>query len=433
MRLASELLSELDLLILLTLLIVFLLGFAMDSPQSVVSPLKIGESENENSNSVQSSGNRSNGINSNGKDSISCAQEDLVGILEVYVHQARDIHNICIYHKQDVYAKLCLTNDPEKSVSTKIINGGGRNPVFDDNVKLDVRVLDTSLRCEIYMMSRVKNYLEDQLLGFTLVPMSELLFKNGKLEKEFSLSSTDLYHSPAGFVQLSLSYNGSYPEVMAIPSMPSSLSVNETIKDPEGSESVPGELNKIEFPDPNVANENEKMVSEYFGISCSTVDSETSDSLVTSDAENHVTNSATSILKQDSPESSNATNGAASPHASAHSATEIPNHEHLSVVNSEASSQESRSEASGETSEEKIVKSVLTLKVEPESKVVQQDIVDMYMKSMQQFTDSLAKMKLPLDIDSPTKSENSSSESQKLPTPKSNNGSRVFYGSRPFF
>lgn len=71
----------------------------MDSPQSVVSPFKIGESEKEKSTSVQSSGNRSNGIKTNGKDS------DLVGTLEVHVHQARDIHNICIYHKQDVYAK----------------------------------------------------------------------------------------------------------------------------------------------------------------------------------------------------------------------------------------------------------------------------------------------------------------------------------------
>uniref|UniRef100_M4EJK8 C2 domain-containing protein n=1 Tax=Brassica campestris TaxID=3711 RepID=M4EJK8_BRACM len=400
----------------------------MDSPQSVVSPFKTGESENDNSASVQSSRNQSNSIKSNGKDSISCGQQELVGgTLEVYVHQARDIHNICIYHKQDVYAKLCLTSHPEKSVSTKIINGGGRNPVFDDKVKLDVRALDASLKCEIYMMSRVKNYLEDQLLGFTLVPMSELLFKNGKLEKEFSLSSTDLYHSPAGFVQLSLSYNGSYPEVMAFPSSVSGD--DQSGKNQEGSESVPDELEKIEFPDPNVANENEKMVSEYFEMSSSTIESETSDSLVTSDTEKHV-------MKQDSPESSNATNGDASPHASAHSATETPNHEHLSLVNSKADSQEeSESEASAETSEEKIVRPIISVsKVETESKVVQQDIVDMYMKSMHQFTDSLAKMKLPLDIDSPAKSEDSSSDvSQKLPTPKSKNGSRVFYGSRAFF
>ncbi|KAJ4907667.1 Calcium-dependent lipid-binding (CaLB domain) family protein [Raphanus sativus] len=410
----------------------------MDSPQSVVSPFKTGEPETEITTSVQrqqSSGNQSNNIKSNGKDSISCGQQQdpVGGTLEVYVHQARDIQNICIYHKQDVYAKLCLTSHPENSVSTKTINGGGRNPVFDDKVKLDVRALDASLKCEIYMMSRVKNYLEDQLLGFALVPLSELLFKNGKLEKEFSLSSTDLYHSPAGFVQLSLSYNGSYPEVMAFPSMASSVSVDEAIKNQEGSESVPDELEKIEFPDPNVANENEKMVSEYIEMSCSTIESETSD------IEKHVTSSVTSVMKQDSPESSsNAANGAASPHASAHSATETPNRDHLSLVNSKADSQESESEASAETSTEEktVVKPIISVRrVETESKVVQQDIVDMYMKSMQQFTDSLAKMKLPLDIDSPTVSEDSSSgDSQKLPTPKSSNkGSRVFYGSRAFF
>ncbi|KAL3033736.1 hypothetical protein AAZX31_02G152600 [Glycine max] len=56
----------------------------------------------------------------------------------------------------------------------------------------------------------------------------------------------------------------------------------------------------------------------------------------------------------------------------------------------------------------------------------------MYMKSMQQFTESLVKMKLPMDFESvPTSSGNSSSE-QKIQTPKSTN-SRVFYGSRAFF
>lgn len=52
--------------------------------------------------------------------------ESFIGSLEVYIHQARDIHNICIYHKQDVYAKFCLTSDPDAKVSTQIINGGGK-------------------------------------------------------------------------------------------------------------------------------------------------------------------------------------------------------------------------------------------------------------------------------------------------------------------
>ncbi|KAL2932583.1 DNA replication licensing factor MCM6 [Bienertia sinuspersici] len=39
----------------------------------------------------------------------------------------------------------------------------------------------------------------------------------------------------------------------------------------------------------------------------------------------------------------------------------------------------------------KTVTPLVTVNVEPEEKLVQQDIVDMYMKSMQQFTESLAK------------------------------------------
>lgn len=41
--------------------------------------------------------------------------------------------------------------------------------------------------CELWMLSRVKNYLKDQLFGFALVSLSEVLVQNGKLEKEFSL------------------------------------------------------------------------------------------------------------------------------------------------------------------------------------------------------------------------------------------------------
>jgi hypothetical protein len=64
--------------------------------------------------------------------------------------------------------------------------------------------------------------------------------------------------------------------------------------------------------------------------------------------------------------------------------------------------------------------------------MVQQDIVDMYMKSMQQFTESLAKMKLPLDIESGPTSSGSSSSDKNVQASK-NTGSRVFYGSRAFF
>ncbi|BFG29758.1 hypothetical protein CerSpe_160320 [Prunus speciosa] len=424
------------------------LGVFMASPQSVVSPFKgsvVTEPEKQKSNFlIRTAGPSSNGTDANRKEAMVCNSENSIGVLEVYVHQARDIHNICIYHKQDVYAKLCLTSDPENTVSTKTINGGGRNPVFNDNVQLNVRTVDSSLKCEIWMLSRVKNYLEDQLLGFALVPLSEVLIKDGKLEKEFSLSSTDLFHSPAGFVQLSLSYAGDSPDVMPLAS-------NPIVQDSDIAE-LPCELDKLEFPDPNIDNEDQRMVSEYIKIPSSEFESHSSESLVTAETENqhssevdvHAVESFSTaafesiqVPKLDSPPSSVSTNGASSPSVQASSesydapsASESPTQEQRSAPGEKKVDKDGETDSSNGVPSDAFAKPTVTVTV-PEQQVVQQDFVDMYMKSMQQFTESLAKMKLPLDLESPTSSGNSSSD-QKMQTPK-NSGSRVFYGSRAFF
>ncbi|XP_019194005.1 PREDICTED: uncharacterized protein LOC109188004 [Ipomoea nil] len=404
----------------------------MDSPQSVVSPYKesafLTQPEKQKIDFLKDTGDRKGDV----------AADNFIGVLDVYVHQARDIHNICIYHKQDVYAKLCLTSDPESALPTKIINGGGQNPVFNDNLQLNVRTTECSLKCEIWMMSRVKNYLEDQLLGFALVPLSKVLVENGKLEQEFPLSSTDLFHSPAGFVKLSLSYTGESPEVISIPFLPEPTVTDKTLQDTQVPEFLPCEMEKIEFPDPKIVCENDLMVSEYYGIQSSNLETQSSDSLVSSDTENQPGSDVNveEILpagpdshhykKQDSPPSSVSTNEsplASLPASSQSSATpqgsKFPNDEYVSPP------KECPEEKKLET------KPLVTVNIEPEPQVVQQDIVDMYMKSMQQFTESLAKMKLPLDIDSGTTSSGNST-SEKSQTPKSA-GSRVFYGSRAFF
>ncbi|KAJ7298848.1 hypothetical protein O6H91_12G036000 [Diphasiastrum complanatum] len=77
---------------------------------------------------------------------------------------------------------------------------------------------------------------------------------------------------------------------------------------------------------------------------------------------------------------------------------------------------------------------LVNMSTESEPKVVQQEIVDMYMKSMQQFTEALAKMQLPMDMDikEATPTKNSSSERDSDETGKKNS-QRVFYGSRAFF
>ncbi|MED6183876.1 hypothetical protein PIB30_041968 [Stylosanthes scabra] len=418
----------------------------MDSPQSVVSPFKsliLNEGTEKHRHDDVFEVNGKEAVMSNG-------DEDSIGMLDVFIHQARDIQNICIYHKQDVYAKICLTSNPDDTVSTKTINGGGRNPVFNENLRVSVRTIDSSLKCEIWMLSRVKNYLEDQLLGFALVPLSEvLLVQDGKLEKEFSLSSTDLFHSPAGFVKLSLSYTGASPDVMAISEIPKEVEVQD-------SESLTRDLEKIEFPDPKIVNEDHLMASEYFGIPCDETQC-SADSLATSDAENQSSEAGVRLVesfsacsvqslqppKVDSPPSSVSTNGVTSPsvHASSESSetaaaeSKSPSQEQVSgtkdAKNVDAKDGESDS-SNGVLPSVSFPKPVVTVNVVPEPNLVQQDIVDMYNKSMQQFTESLAKMKLPMDIKSEATSSGNSSTEEKLQTPKSNN-SRVFYGSRAFF
>lgn len=369
-------------------------------------------------------------------------KEKPIGYLDVFVHQARDIHNICIYHKQDVYAKLCLTSDPDVSCSTKVINGGGRNPVFDDGLRLDVRTVDASLKCEIWMLSRVRNYLEDQLLGFALVPLADIVMADGKLVQEFSMTSTDLLHTPAGFVQLSLSYVGCSPDVIPIPAPnKSALVVNGSGND----SSVPCELEKIEFPDLNVVNENQIMVSKYFGMeTLSYEDSVKVDNpkLVQSDAAvpgTELFNKNLDEYREGSPQSCvSTTDYSTATSVTPHSVSE-PSDTILAASPTGSQREKSQDVTDGEADSSdvplkgEVVKPVISINLNPGESVVQEDIVNMYMKSMQQFTESLAKMKLPLDVENSSPSTENNTDSITAEKPSPSKGSRVFYGSRAFF
>ncbi|KVI02086.1 uncharacterized protein LOC112501204 [Cynara cardunculus var. scolymus] len=331
-------------------------------------------------------------------------KEGFIGVLEVFIHQARDIHNICIYHKQDVYGKIFLTSDPEATESTRTINGGGQNPVFNENLRINVRNGDCSLRCEIWMLSRVRNYLEDQLLGFSMVPLCEILAENGKLEKEFELSTSELFHSPSGFVKLSITYIGSEPDVMEIPVAHRCV----CDQDSEECDRDSRELEKLEFPDPKVMNENEIMVSEYYSNKYGTT--ETDDSL-SSDSNNHIVSGV--------PEENLET-------------TSLPNVEIPSRNNPEPSE---KKEERTQSVVDSLAQPGIGFKSESEQKVVQQEIVDMYLKSMKQFTEALAKMKLPMDTrsDSPDIGGKNGTESNGKESNGEGPNPKVFYGSRAFF
>ncbi|XP_076948286.1 uncharacterized protein LOC143620478 [Bidens hawaiensis] len=381
----------------------------MESPQSVVSPFKASSFHSPETQIPTLFSTNTNFATKKPE------PEACLGVLDVHIHQARDIQNICIYHKQDVYAKLCITSNPDISFTTRTVNGGGQNPIFNETLQVNVPTVDSLLKCEIYMLSRVRNYLEDQLLGFVLIPFSEIIIKNGKLEKEFTLSSDDLFHSPSGFVDLSFSFTGASPDIMAIPPpTPPNVDNGAALTD-----SGLAELDKIEFPDPKIVKENHMMVTEYFGLS--------SESLVSSDTDDQVDQ----VDQVDQIELLVETRKLEAP------PTSVSNNE-SQCVNQEADSCVEEKPAqfgdwvADSVSGNSIKLPILTGNTDFDQKVVQQDFVDLYMKSMQQFTESLAKMKLPLDVEKEGTDSGDWGSGQKIQTPNGSQ-SRVFYGSRAFF
>ncbi|CAJ2639506.1 unnamed protein product [Trifolium pratense] len=404
------------------------------------------------------------------------------GFLDIYIHHAKNIHNICIYDNQDVYAKFSLTYNPDETLSTRIINKGGKNPIFNQNLRLKIIQLDAVLKCEIWMFSRSRNHLEDQLLGFTLVPISQV-FGKGKVTEDYSLSSTDLFHSPAGTVQLTLSLDTCFQIDPSLSSIPQS-STNSSIS----SEVVlldPIEYSRIEFPDINVVNENHKMVYEYFnsesygsvsrpnlvgslpflhlGGSSSPQDVVDCEMIMNSSGENHESIISPNESIQNSRFPSSTSTSLSDDRNSNDSVKKKTNLRHDSsssfnaLVSIERNIQNScvgpDTPTSMFSSKEKVTDNGRNIEaakfgqvfsvpprnidMEAEQSSMQQQIVDMYMRSMQQFTESLAKMKLPMDLDHNPDNQNQDviqNPNSKLENDKKkNDGSRVFYGSRAFF
>lgn len=449
-------------------------------------------------------------------------EAEFSGILEIYVHNARNIHNICIYENQDVYAKFSLTYDPDETLSTRIVNGGGKNPTFDENLRMKVSQNDAVLKCEIWMFSRVRNFMEDQLLGFALVPISQVVGK-GKVTQEYTLSSTDLFHSPAGTVKLTLclnlspslqissSVNNSVSDSVTTTNCSSSISSEVVLLDRKISEVMldPVEFSRIEFPDISVVRENQQMVSEYFNLASHGSSSSSSSAsasrpnsggllpflrlsaspqvddyemTVNSPDGNHGgsispngsiqnsgflsstttslsddRNSAESIEKKShvGVESSNSatvitTNEANHQNSGSSCGPDTPtskketeprDHEKeakFSAINEKESKNNDRNMESAKFGQV-ILSPLGNINLEAEQSAMQQQIVDMYMRSMQQFTESLAKMKLPMDLNKPDREDcgdviqNHSSNSKLEIDKKKNDRSRVFYGSRAFF
>lgn len=416
---------------------------------------------------------------------------EFLGILEIYIHHAKNIHNICIYDNQDVYAKFSLTYNPDETLTTRIINGGGKNPEFNENLVMKVTQFDALLKCEMWMLSRAKNYMEDQLLGFALVPISLVLGK-GKVTRDFSLSSTDLFHSPAGTVKLSLSLNTNVSAACPTINPNSSITSEVLLLDRKISEVVldPIEYSRIEFPDINVVRENQEMVIEYFNLAghgsvsrqgllvgsgsflrlgASHQPADDYEMAANSSEENgggslspnsgFFSSTMTSLSDDrnsgDSMEKKNHLGGgdlsnslnssiAIEANQSPSTCPDTPTSRKGSVVqddkkdpNFSGKDEENETNIGSIKFGQAFLAPLGNMNLEAEQSVVQQQIVDMYMRSMQQFTESLAKMKLPMDLDHKPESVDHGDVIQNhnshVELEKKKDSSRVFYGSRAFF
>ncbi|CAI8596412.1 unnamed protein product [Vicia faba] len=339
--------------------------------------------------------------------------------------------------------------------------------------------------------SRSRNHLEDQLLGFALVPISQV-FGRGKVTEDYSLSSTDLFHSPAGTVQLTLSLDTSLEMNSNLSSIPQPATKSSSIS----SEVVlldPIEYSRIEFPDINVMNENHKMVCEYFnsesyepnlvgslpflhlGGSPQVVDCEMTmnssgenhESVISPNESNHNSrfpSSTTTSLSDDRNSNDSVEKKSNLRNDSSNSFNVLVSVEdnQNSVACPDTPTSKKESEGGNENQELKFLSKEMetnkginldaakfgqvysvpsrNIDMEAEQSSMQQQIVDMYMKSMQQFTESLAKMKLPMDLDHKPSNEdqgdvfqNHNNSKLEAADKKKSDGSRVFYGSRAFF
>ncbi|XP_021772166.1 uncharacterized protein LOC110736289 isoform X2 [Chenopodium quinoa] len=325
------------------------------------------------------------------------------------------------------------------------------------------------------MLSRARNLLEDQLLGFALVPISQIVSQGGKIScQNFSLSSTDLFHSPAGTVQLSLSLSTNLSSVS-----PLNSSANNPFRNFSGNSSIssevvlldPNDYSRVEFPDINAATEDQVMISEYFnsntcslgsflhlgsalkaeydyemaGNSSEENENENENSRDESNRNSGILSSTTSISDDRNTADSNSASDQQTP-----TPTQPETGESQSKVGGDGIGDQREKineieDCTGESSGYGNTGRVFTNRVrnaglEVEQAAMQQQIVDMYMKSMQQFTESLANMKLPMELHSGTDNKTSGNVIRIMERNndldvenKKKDGSRVFYGSRAFF
>jgi hypothetical protein len=380
-------------------------------------------------------------------------------VLDIYVHHARGIHNICIYANQDVYARFALTSSPDdaaSSLSTRVAAGGGAAPRFDERLPpLRVRpgrlAVDV-LKCEVWMRSCARRMLDDQLLGFALVPLAAVAAAAGaRLDgRDFELSSTDLFHSPAGTIRLSLALRSGVPGDDACPpperAAEPSIASEVVILQPPPSPAV--DYSRIEFDDLKVDQENQAMAVQYLPFLHLGETPRPPPEVAMEDAEMCTTSPPRGEIKaasSDASKNASTTSTVSDDRAVSASAGAVVEKPVADVDDDEATtaptscrSPGTPTSCSGEKADGVFKSPLGGIDMEAEQSALQRQIMEMYVKSMQQFSESLPKVQLPMELDGAVvqkerKPDDKVIHIQQQQQQVKKDGARVFYGSRAFF
>ncbi|CAD6228125.1 unnamed protein product [Miscanthus lutarioriparius] len=378
-------------------------------------------------------------------------------VLDIFVHEARGIHNICIYGDQDVYARLALTSAPDDdgaALATRVARGGGASPRFGERLPpLRVRqgrIAVDVLKCELWMRSCARGVLDDQLLGFALVPLASIAAADGAriVEGNFELSSTDLLHSPAGTVRLSLALRPGIPGDdapghAAEPSIASEVVILGPAPAP-----MAVDYSRIEFTDLRVEQENDAMAVQYLPFL------RAGDGVVAPDYCEMSTSprGEKSAASSDGSTSRNASASTASTvsedravSSSAEAAEKplpLPGLDEATTAPVSCRSPDTPTSRGGKATKADVFTSPLgDIDMEAEQSAMQRQIMEMYVKSMQQFSESLAKMQLPIELGLDggggggvvVQKEETPDKNKVIERQQQKDGTRVFYGSRAFF
>ncbi|KAG6472231.1 protein SRC2-like [Zingiber officinale] len=163
--------------------------------------------------------------------------------LEVTLVSAKDLNDVNVFSKMDVYAVVCLAGDPRSAQRTPTDKDGGKNPSWNATLRFFVPVDPASAAgLLVHVVLRSERALGDRDIGEVHIPMKELLGEGNTALPHYVSYQVRKSDSgkPKGILKLSYRFlEPSVPSNYAIAS-PSPVEYPAAVPPPPAGYPVPG-------------------------------------------------------------------------------------------------------------------------------------------------------------------------------------------------